>query len=353
MSRVIRAATCAFLTLALTLISSDGLAFEAKIVTLNGTFRGTYRVPADTTLQGGKSARIVGQVILAQGSSIRGVEVTGWTDTTWNFSAGIRVAGDNVTIQDNYIHDGASHGIQVIGGHAGTQILDNKIVRVGTYTQTGSSQYPIANWRGISLEEGSHGTRVQGNTITDAWENGIHEYASEGVLIIGNTVKAFNRGLVDSKNAGSGNGIEALSEGTFISGNVVNGGATGSSAIWGRAGIVTTGTGAIIRDNEVSKLRDSGIVVIKGGGEVTIEGNKILTVAQSVGDAAGVTINAYDGLPRVGVVVDGNEIRWVKNGIAVRAGPKGYVDGTTVTQNVLWGNRLLLEGENNVVWGNS
>jgi nitrous oxidase accessory protein NosD len=323
-----------------------------RTIELRGTHEGDYVVPDGVELVGEPGARVVGRVILGEGSAVRDVEITGWTDRTWNFSGGVMVRGDGATVERCTIHDGPSHGILVIGGFTDARILDNTITHVGSFQKTASKAYPVANWRGISLEAGSDRALVAGNTVEGVWEVGIFEHDSQDVVLRSNTVVRPNAGRVDRFNAGSGSGIESLSPGAVIERNTVDG--SGDPSAYGALhGIAVGGEGTQVIGNVVRNVRGSGISVFHGGDGRVIAGNRLDHVAGAVRGEAGIRLFVWDGTdPMLNTVIRGNLIGAVGTGVAIWTGPKGLVDDTRVVENATGGARLELADAHGVIRAN-
>lgn len=345
----------AFVSLLLVMNAASSLAAADSgpgVILLSGTVRGRIEVPRYTTLQGLGRARIVGNVLLNEGSSIDGVEITGWTDSTWNYSAGVLIRGNFASVRDCFIHDGPSHGIQVIGGFSNARILGNRIHRVGAWRWSGSDRYPMAGWRGISLEAGSHAALVAGNEIVDPWESGIFEHDSPGVVIRENVIVRPNRGRVDRWNPGSGNGIESLSDRALIERNTVQG-ATNEGSFRGRSGIVIGGDAAMAVANTVARVTGSGILALGDSDARVIMNNVVHDVGAWSENEAGIRLFSYSGVTSaLGTSIIGNHVARVRGGMAIRTGNRGRVLFSLVAGNILNGLRLHLEGANEIALGN-
>lgn len=322
------------------------------VMVLTGTRYGNIEVPPRTSLVGIGNAKVVGTVTLRDGSSVENVEITNWRDRKWNYAAGVMVLGDNATVRNNHIHHGPSHGVLVIGGRVGAKIIGNHIAHVGAWQMSGSSRYPMASWRGISLEAGSHGAQVINNVIEDTWESAIFEHGSHGVVLRGNSVLRPNRGRVDLWNSGSGNGIETLGDFAVIEENIIEGSGKPGS-YFGRNGITVGGESSIVARNQIRRVTGSGIRLIGDSDGRLVLSNRIEDVAGWMPSEAGIRLFVFDGSTKaLGTIIAGNHISQVRGGLAIRTGTRHRVDFSVVSGNVINGLRLLLEGPYDTAFGN-
>jgi hypothetical protein len=254
-------------------------------VSIDGTsqpgYSGTPLVRVDGA---GAGASATGFVVTAGTSTVRGLEITGWSNR------GIELAGGaSNLIAGNYIGtDGSSAlanvnaGVIVDGGSTGNTIGG---------TAAGDRNVLSGNGRGVVVAgSGANGNVVEGNYIgTNAAGTAAIGNGTDGVLVVngatGNTIGGTTPG---SGNVSSGNGqagvdITAASSNAIV-GNLLGTDASGSRAVGNLKGVglgggapnnLVGGTTPAAR-NVISGNTNRGVVIGAGGSNGNLlQGNYI------------------------------------------------------------------------------
>jgi parallel beta-helix repeat protein len=329
-------------------------------VNIDGTsqpgFAGTPLVRLDGA---GAGAGATGLVVTASSSSVRGLEITGWSNR------GIELAGGGSNlIAGNYIGTDGSNALANV--NAGV------IVDVGSTNNTiggtvaGDRNVLSGNGRGVVVAgSGTNGNVVEGNYIgTNAAGTSAIGNGTDGVLVVngatGNTIGGTTPG---SGNVSSGNGqagvdVTASSSNT-IEGNYLGTNAAGSGAVGNLKGVglgggspnnlvggTTPGAGNVISGN----LNRGVVIGASGSNGNLLEGNYIGTNAAGSGalpnGLGGVLVfnNAIGNVTGGTIAGAGNTIAFNagagKTSGSLVGGVGVLVDGGSSTGNAILSNSI-------------
>jgi hypothetical protein len=319
-------------------------------------FAGTPLVRLDGA---GAGSSATGLVVSASSSSVRGLEITGWSNR------GIELAGGaSNLIAGNYIGtDGSSAlanvnaGVIVDGGSTGNTIGG---------TVAGDRNVLSGNGRGVVVAgSGASGNVVEGNYIgTNAAGTSAIANGTDGVLVVnGATGTTIGGTTPGSGNVSSGNGqagvdVTASSSNT-IEGNYLGTNAAGNGAVGNLKGVglgggspnnIVGGTTPGSR-NVISGNTNRGVVIgASGSNGNLLEGNYIGTNAAGSGPLpnglGGVLVfnNAIGNVTGGTIAGAGNTIAFNagagKTSGSLMGGVGVLVDGGSSTRNAILSNSI-------------
>lgn len=233
-----------------------------ELTPAGGTLRldpGTYSGPAvirrPITIEGGDKAVIDGGgngtviTIEADGTTLRGLHITGSGRSHDQMDAGITVAADDTLIEDNDIRD-TLFGI-TLRSASGNRVRNNRITSIDD--EAGLRGEGLRLWySNDNLIEGNHFERVRDLLFINSPDN----------RIMGNTIRHGRVGMEF-----------VFSPGNQIENNRIAENMTGIVGLYSDR--------LMIRDNLIMHLRDTAgaALTIKEGSQVRILGNRILHCA--------------------------------------------------------------------------
>jgi len=296
-------------------------------------FSGTPLIRLDGA---GAGAGATGLVVTAGSSTVRGLQITRWSNR------GIELAGGGSNLV-------AGNYIGTDGGSALGNLNAGVIVDAGSVSNTiGGTVGPdrnvvSGNGKGVVVSgSGTTGNLVEGNYVgTDAAGSGPVGNTTDGILVVnganGNTVGGIvpGAGNVSSGNGQAGVDITAAA-GNLVEGNYFGTNAAGNAAIGNLKGVglgggspnnLVGGTTPAAR-NVISGNRNRGIVIGAAGSNANlVEGNYV-----GLGAAGGPLPNGLGGVlvfnRSIGNTIGGN-VPGAANAIAFNAGA-GRGGGTLV-----------------------
>lgn len=340
-------------------------------------------VPSNTELVGGwitsgtTNHHIVSAI--ADGSKVTNVELTGVKGTTVLNNSAVRVAGNDVMV-DNITAQGMSGMAVYVSGSSGARISNSNIRGLtpdSTYVNGSDvSLYQDNSYASVTynlLEGGAdtecgvlvqinsiknlvHGNKIKahrsygvvdyevsakathniitGNHIEDidgslfggAKGAGIYAVSTGGQIISNNSVRNTNIGTTLETLAPAGIGLNNLFSSASVSGNVI------SDANWYGLMLVSNIGCAVNFANNVITEADKGSVYIKASSHANIHGGVYEQLTTTPLAVRGVSVNVAGGGTFTGVSVHGNRIRGSFRGIETGSTNQSLFNNNNVSE---------------------
>lgn len=234
---------------------------------------------------------VIGPGLIAAGGCLNPTA----TPTITRNNTGITAGGSSILIANNRISE-TGQGLIVAQGSSKVTVADNVIMDVRVE-------------HGMYLDTGLIATTVSGNTVRNAYQNGIkfqwydsYGITPRGVSITGNTVHTTTTG--DGIIVINSSGLTRLAEDVVIADNAISAVAQDGISVryankatvsgntvgtCGRTGIYVLGsTAVLVSGNTVADLQATGIDISVGNTYVTAMGNMVLRSGlNGVGDYTG------------------------------------------------------------------
>ncbi|MGH9870288.1 MAG: right-handed parallel beta-helix repeat-containing protein [Candidatus Polarisedimenticolia bacterium] len=220
----------------------------------------TVNRPEILIVDGGSVA--IGLDIQAANVTIRGLAIYGFgtapgSDTSGNIRVG--AGGSGALIEQNVLGSTAvsftDPGAATRTGGDNIRVVsaDNGIVR--------NNLIGFAAGKGIGLNTGANGWRVEGNEIR---RNGIGNAGLGAVDVENTSGGAVVRGNLLTQSEGGGFDSSLSTGGGLVENNTISGNALGAGALLETAGVRLFGTGTIVDRNVISGNTGAGIMVTSG-----------------------------------------------------------------------------------------
>ena len=202
---------------------------------------------------------------------MRDSELSGCGHEWWY--GGIHFYGDDFLVQNNAITD----TILTLFGNQGGRVVSNTIAHSyqGVDLEDSAADFVgntfLGSIRPAITGRGSNNL-IEGNTVVDAWENGLYPWDCSSCQVVSNTVSGIPHGFA---------GIRLAGEGTSLAGNTVTDAhvglwldraltATHNTVSGCRTGLRASGTGGYVGGNTLSDCTDG---MRLEGNDCTVVGN--------------------------------------------------------------------------------